>query len=119
MSDPQIPTTPTSKARGSLNDYPIRTGELRQRIVGGSPFSRHADTTQAAASELAQERYPKVSASDGPEPMPRTSRLPPLSMPTATFSDRDAAASFVHLDVDLGARRLTWRLENTLASPSP
>jgi hypothetical protein len=37
-------------------------------------------------------------------PMPRTSLLPPLSMPTATFSDRDAAASFVHLDVDLGAQ---------------
>jgi hypothetical protein len=67
MSDPQIPTTPTSKARDSLNDYPIRTGELRQRVLGGSPFSRHADTTQAAATELAQERYPKVSASDGPD----------------------------------------------------
>jgi hypothetical protein len=39
-----------------------------------------------------------------PMPMPRTSRLPPQSMPTATFSDRDAAASFVHLDVDLGAQ---------------
>ena len=52
MSDPQIPTTPTSKARGSLNDYPIRTGELRQRIVGGSPFSRKAEKAQIASCAL-------------------------------------------------------------------
>jgi hypothetical protein len=38
-----------------------------------------------------------------PTPTPRTSRLPPLSMLTATFSDL-AAATFVHLDVDLGAQ---------------